>query len=79
MLNELKEIPQALQTTLKSFVEKGGNLVFIPSNENSPSNNSRFLSNFGNIQFKSLQKTEKLITKIAFNNPLYSSVFEKQN
>jgi len=78
VLNELKEIPQALQTTLKSFVEKGGNLVFIPSNENSPSNNSRFLSNFGNIQFKSLQKTEKLITKIAFNNPLYSSVFEKQ-
>jgi hypothetical protein len=78
VLNELKEIPQALQTTLKSFVEKGGNLVFIPSNENSPSNSSSFLSNFGNIQFKSLQKTEKLITKIAFNNPLYSSVFEKQ-
>ena len=78
VLNELKEIPQALQTTLKSFVEKGGNLVFIPSNENSPSNSTSFLSNFGNIQFKSLQKTEKLITKIAFNNPLYSSVFEKQ-
>lgn len=78
VLNELKEIPQALQTTLKSFVEKGGNLVFIPSNENSPANSSSFLSIFGNIQFKSLQKTEKLITKIAFNNPLYSSVFEKQ-
>lgn len=78
VLNELKEIPQALQTTLKSFVEKGGNLVFIPSAENVISNANSFLANFGNIQFKSMQNGEKLVTKIAFNNPLYHSVFEKQ-
>ena len=78
VLNELKEIPQALQTTLKSFVEKGGNLVVIPSEESTLLNINGFLSNFGNIQFKSNQKAEKLVTKIAFNNPLYSSVFEKQ-
>ena len=78
VLNELKEIPQALQTTLKSFVEKGGNLIFIPSNESSTSNINTVLSNFGKIQFKSLQNSEKLVTKIAFNNPLYQSVFEKQ-
>ena len=78
VLNELKEIPQALQTTLKSFVEKGGNLVFIPSAENAISNANSFLANFGNIQFKSMQNGEKLVTKIAFNNPLYHSVFEKQ-
>jgi hypothetical protein len=30
VLNEIKEIPQALQTTLKSFVNKGGNLIVIP-------------------------------------------------
>src|SRR3970282_1829264 len=30
VLNQLDEIPQALQTTLKSFVQKGGNLVLIP-------------------------------------------------
>ena len=28
ILNEIKEIPQALQTTLKSFYEKGGNIIF---------------------------------------------------
>ncbi|KAB1158217.1 vWA domain-containing protein [Flavobacterium luteum] len=78
ILNELKEIPQALQTTLKSFIEKGGNLIFIPSNESSTSNINTVLSNFGKIQFKSLQNSEKLVTKIAFNNPLYQSVFEKQ-
>lgn len=78
VLNELKEIPQALQTTLKSFIEKDGNVVLIPSEESSVSNLNSFVSNFGNIQFKSLQNTEKTITKIAFNHPLYASVFEKK-
>jgi hypothetical protein len=78
VLNELKEIPQALQTTLKSFVEKGGNLVIIPSSENAVSNINGFLSNFGKIQFGSLQNTSKLVTKIAFSHPLFHSVFEKK-
>lgn len=78
VLNELKEIPQALQTTLKSFVEKGGNLVVIPSGENAVSNINSFLSNFGKIQFGSLQNATKLITKISFKHPLFHSVFEKQ-
>lgn len=78
VLNELKEIPQALQTTLKSFIEKGGNVVLIPSEESSASNLNSFVSNFGSIQFKALQNNEKTITKIAFNHPLYASVFEKK-
>jgi len=78
VLNELKEIPQALQTTLKSFVEKGGNLVVIPSNENSVANLNTFLGNFGNIKFSTLQNSEKPVTKIAFNHPLYNGVFEKK-
>ena len=78
VLNELTEIPQALQTTLKSFVQKGGNLIIIPSIETSISNMNSMLAVFGALQFKSLQTTEKLVTKIAFNNPVYQSVFEKQ-
>jgi len=78
VLNELKDIPQALQTTLKSFAQKGGNIIVIPSSESSPALLNSFLSNFGNIRFGELQKTEKLITKIAFSHPLYSSVFEKK-
>jgi hypothetical protein len=78
VLNELADIPQALQTTLKTFAEKGGNVILIPSNETTVSNLNGFLANFGSIQFKSLQTGEKLITKIAFNNPVYRSVFEKQ-
>lgn len=78
VLNELEEIPQALQTTLKSFVEKGRNLVFIPSAKASMANINPFLKIFGNIQFKSLENKEKLITKINFNHPLFSGVFENK-
>ena len=78
VLNELKEIPQSLQTTLKSFVEKGGNLIVIPSNEIELSNLNTFLNNFGKVQFKSLQNSENLISKIAFDNPIYRTVFEIQ-
>ncbi|HRA74569.1 MAG TPA: hypothetical protein PLB11_17290, partial [Flavobacterium sp.] len=78
VLNELDEIPQALQTTLKSFVEKGGNLVLIPSAKTSTNNLNPFLKIFGNIQFKSLENKEKLVTKINFNHPLFSGVFENK-
>lgn len=78
VLNELDEIPQALQTTLKSFVEKGGNLVVIPSAINPIANLNQFLMNFGSFQFKSLENKVKLVTKINFNHPLFASVFESK-
>lgn len=78
VLNELDEIPQALQTTLKSFVNKGGNLILIPSAQNTIANLNSFLLNFGTIQFKSLENKQKLITKINFNHPLYANVFENK-
>ncbi|MFM2370091.1 MAG: hypothetical protein RL619_2412 [Bacteroidota bacterium] len=78
VLNELDEIPQALQTTLKSFVEKGGNLIVIPSAKSSLSNMNSFLMNFGNIKFNSFENKEKLITKINFNHPIFNTVFENK-
>ena len=78
VLNELDDIPQALQTTLKSFVEKGGNLIFVPSAKTATANSNPFLKIFGNIQFQSLENKEKLITKINFNHPLFSGVFENK-
>ncbi len=78
VLNELKEIPQALQTTLKSFVNKGGNLVVIPAQESNVTIMNSFLANFGAIQLKAATMTEKKVTKINFNHPLFSKVFEKK-
>ena len=78
VLNELKDIPQALQTTLKSFVTKGGNLIIIPSQESNVSNLNTFMANFGPLQFKTASQSDKKVTKINFNHPLFSSVFEKR-
>ncbi|MEO8255564.1 MAG: BatA and WFA domain-containing protein, partial [Flavobacterium sp.] len=78
ILNELVEVPQALQTTLKAFVSKGGNLVVIPSEKSSISNLNSFLGNFGKIQFNTLENKTKLITKINFDHPLFSGVFENK-
>lgn len=78
ILNELIEVPQALQTTLKAFVSKGGNLVVIPSEKSSVSNLNSFLGNFGKIQFRDLENKNKLITKINFDHPLFSGVFENK-
>ena len=78
IVNELNEIPQALQTTLNSFVSKGGNLIVIPSASATIENTNTFLKSFGNIQFKTLENREKLITKINFNHPLFSGVFENK-
>ncbi|MXN90590.1 hypothetical protein GR160_05075 [Flavobacterium sp. Sd200] len=78
VLNELKEIPQSLITTLKDFYAKGGNIVVIPSIESTPQNLNTLLTVFGNVVYKPLTQGEKLITKIAFSHPLYQTVFEKK-
>ena len=78
VVNELDEIPQALATTLKSFVEKGGDLIVIPSVKSSVTNLNTFLFNFGNITLNTLENREKLITKINFNHPIFDNVFENK-
>lgn len=78
ILNELDEVPQALQVTLKSFVSNGGNVIFIPSERQKPINSNQFFSNFGKLQFTELQSNQKPITRISFSHPLYNGVFEKK-
>jgi hypothetical protein len=78
VLNELEDLPVALGTTLKSFYEKGGNIVLIPNAKNSPSLLNTFAKNFGGLNYFQLSTSEKQITKINFSHPLYQTVFEKK-
>lgn len=78
IVNELENLPQALVTNLKSFVEKGGNLVIIPSSECKKEEINRLLGLISKIQFGNIQNSNKLITKIAFQHPIFQSVFEKK-
>ena len=78
ILNELSEIPQALVTTLKSFYDKGGNVIVIPSPDAGLQNLNSLLTNFGNTVYSNPSTTGKQITQIAFSHPLYRTVFEKK-
>jgi len=78
ILNEIENISNALQTTLNAFVEKGGNLIVIPSIKSNVSNLNLFFSKFGNFQFKNLENIDNKVVKILYNHPLYKAVFEKQ-
>lgn len=77
VLNEVKEISQALQTNLVSFYEKGGNVIVIPSTESNLERLNSLSKKIGNVTFSNPSKTEKQITKISFNHPVYKNVFEK--
>lgn len=78
LLNELEDLPLALGTTLKSFYEKGGNVVLIPNQQNSVSTLNTFTANFGTPKYAALSTTEKQITTINYSHPLYQTVFENK-
>ena len=78
ILNELTTIPEALQSTLKNFSDKGGQIVIIPANDQIVKQINDLLNNFGQLKFGSLQNAEKQITKIVFEHPLFGDVFEKK-
>lgn len=77
LLNELAEIPQALQTTLSDFAKKDGNIIVIPSSASKIEELNNWLKNLGNIRFSQNENNKKLITKISFSHPIYRNVFEK--
>ncbi|WP_452224732.1 BatA domain-containing protein [Lacinutrix chionoecetis] len=79
VLNELKDIPNALVTALKSFTKNGGILVIIPAENIELPNYNSALATFSFAPFSTLIKTEKSLTNINYSHPLYSSgVFEKR-
>lgn len=78
IVNELSEIPTALQITLKSIAEKGGHVIFIPAANGQVTNYQQFLSQFGSFRIDEDAQRDKLITKIAYDHPLYQGVFEKK-
>jgi hypothetical protein len=78
VLNELDAIPNALAVALKSFTDKGGSLIIIPSKTIEKASYNLLLTNYGS-NFNALLETEKRITTINYSHPLYSDgVFEKR-
>lgn len=78
VINGLKEIPSSLATALKSFYDNGGSLLIIPSNSGDLENYNQFLATVNLGNFKQKYNSEKRITEINFDHPLYNEVFEKE-
>ena len=79
VLNELKSIPNSLLTALKSFINNGGYIAIIPSENIDIQSYNNILSNLNFNVFKTLSKTEKRLTTINYSHPLFSEgVFEKR-
>lgn len=79
IVNELQDIPSALQTTLKAFVAKGGNVILIPgANSNQTALNALTKALGGDYSYGNWKMEEQLISKINFKHPLYRTVFEKE-
>lgn len=76
VLNEIDAIPQALSTTLQSFINKGGSVILIPAADTKDTN--AFLAKVSNIQLTDWAKNEKQITKINFDHPVFNAVFEEK-
>jgi hypothetical protein len=78
ILNEIKEIPNALTIGLKSFTDAGGSMVTIPAKElNLESYNGLLNPLMATALIGPMNEVRK-ITGISFSNPLYSNVFKER-
>jgi len=75
ILNELKQIPNALVTVLNSFMTNGGFVVVIPSEQSELSSYNSLLLN---LDFKTKVEQERKVTQINFSHPLFENVFDKE-
>jgi hypothetical protein len=78
VLNQLKEIPNALITALKSFTDNGGCILIIPSNDVELNSYNQLFANYQLPSYSAPNPFEKRVTNINFSHPLLANVFEKQ-
>ncbi len=77
IINELEELPNALQNALNAFTGNGGSLVLIPVLK-SPNTSYESIAALSGIKFQEVIPGDYNITGISFDHPLYQSVFEKK-
>lgn len=78
ILNEITDLSPTLAQNLQKLTEDGSFVVIIPSEEARLEDYNSFLRSVNIPQLQGLQKQENLITGIAFDDPLYSGVFEQR-
>jgi len=78
ILNEVTTIPASLTAALTAFLDQGGSLLVIPPTNADITSYNSLLNRLRIGAITGENKTEKKITKIQFDHPLYQNVFEKR-
>lgn len=78
VLNEIPNIPNALQNALRAFTDNGGSLIIVPSLTSDIINYNQFLGYFSTSSFTQRIQVKRNISNIAFSHPLFRNVFEKE-
>ncbi len=78
VINGLTSIPASLVTATQSFSANGGSVLVIPSEQAEINDYNNLLATLGMGSFSGKISSEKQITQIVFDHPLYQNVFEKR-
>lgn len=78
VLNELPKITDALISALESYQKSGGTLLIIPSGSADRISYNTLLKSLTNTAFGIQNTNTESITDIAFDNELFSGVFEEK-
>jgi hypothetical protein len=77
IFNELKTIPSGLVEQISLFVENGGSLAILPTEEMDIENYKSFLSDFGQSYYLYPDTSTTDISYLNLEHPLYQDVFEE--
>ncbi|WP_053977937.1 BatA domain-containing protein [Mangrovimonas xylaniphaga] len=78
IVNELKDIPMSLTTALEAYNDNGGNVLIIPSSKANLNTLNQLFINLNTSSFNNFIESEKNITNINFDHPLFTNVFDKK-
>lgn len=77
VINELKSLPSALVTALRTFTQNGGHITIIPATEIDVPSYNQMSSGYFNTRYGAPVNQEVLLNTVGFDHPLFTNVFEK--
>nr|WP_320119933.1 BatA domain-containing protein [uncultured Marinifilum sp.] len=78
ILNEIIEIESGLSQNLKEYLNKGGNILFVPGEKINKSLNS-FLSDISALEYMQIDSSKQRLSNIEQNTEIYKDVFKKMD
>ncbi|MGQ1909635.1 hypothetical protein ACT3CE_07580 [Marinifilum sp. RC60d5] len=78
ILNEINVIESGLKQNLKEYLNKGGNILFVPGEKIDNSLNS-FLSDISALKYMQIDSSQQRLSDIEQNSEIYKDVFKKMD